>query len=206
MAMKKRNADMPNLNAILRKLFADAYAKADSLISADLLVQKTFGRDMMLAAMRDATRMRLEAFEKAIAEARAESPSSSKEMLTGQEIGSVAKGSIEMTGRHNPILLTKTARIYAERDAVSILALEGEVEPDSRLVGEEPQILALANEFGRDAVRTALIDVHKVRIETCKKVLDLHRLLEDDSLDQVVPTSRMGVLVKTVARISRGRA
>jgi hypothetical protein len=157
----------------------------------------------MLAAMRDATRMRLEAFEKAIADARAESPSSSKEMLTGQEIGSIAKGSIEMTGRHNPILLTKTARIYAERDAVSILALEGEVEPDSRLVGEESQILALANEFGGDAVRTALIDVHKVRIETCKKVLDLHRLLEDDSLDQVVPTSRMGVLVKTVARIFR---
>ena len=77
------------------------------------------------------------------------------------------------------------------------------MEPDSRLVGEEPQILALANEFGRDAVRTALIDVHKVRIEACKKVLDLHRLLEDDSLDQVVPTSRMGVLVKTVARIFR---
>jgi hypothetical protein len=108
-----------------------------------------------------------------------------------------------MIGHLNPILLTKIARIYAERDAVSMLALGGEMEPDSRLVGEEPQILALANEFGRDAVRTALIDVHKVRIETCKKVLDLHRLLEDDSLDQAVPSSRMGVLVKTVARIFR---
>src|SRR5215469_14786024 len=122
--MKQRNADMPNLDAILRKLIADTYAKADSLICADLLIQETFGRDMVLVAFRDVTRMRLEAFEKAIAEARAESPSSSKEMLTGQEIGSVA-GSIEMIGHLNPILLTKIARIYAERDAVSMLALGG---------------------------------------------------------------------------------
>jgi len=196
MAMKKRNADIPSHDAILRKLFADAYAKADSLICADPLIQETFGRNMMLTAFRDATRMRLEAFEKAIAEARAESPSFSKEMLVGQEIGSIAKTSIEMTGRHDPTLLTKISRIYAERDAASMLALEGEVEPDCRLVGEEPQIRALAHEFGSVAVIAALADVHGVRLETSKKVLKLRHLIED-------PPSAKVLLIRKIGQIFR---
>jgi len=102
-----------------------------------------------------------------------------------------------MSGRYDPVLLTKIARIYAERDAVSMLALEGEVDRDSRLVGEERQILALANEFGRDAVLAALMDVQQVRIETCKRVFGLRHVIEDS------PSGQAAVLLKKIAQIFR---
>jgi hypothetical protein len=52
-------------------------------------------------------------------------------------------------------------------------ALNGEMEQDFKLVGEKLQILALVNEFGRDAVLAALCDVQQVRIEVCKKAFGL---------------------------------
>jgi hypothetical protein len=53
----------------LRRKIAEIYAEADAKIMKEL------GCDAVMCALRDVNRMRLEAFEKVIAEVRAEPPS-----------------------------------------------------------------------------------------------------------------------------------
>jgi hypothetical protein len=54
---------------------------------------------------------------------------------------------------YGPVLLKEIARIYIEAQAK-----------------EKPQILALASEFGCDAVLAALYDVQRMRLEAFEKV------------------------------------
>ena len=80
---------------------------------------------------------------------------------------------------YDPILLKKIAQIYIETDDVFwdgfLLALERAADRslrEWRPIEEEPQFVALMNEFGRDAVLAALRDVRQIRLESWRRCSD----------------------------------
>ena len=83
---------------------------------------------------------------------------------------------------YDPVLLKKIAEIYTETDHAFWDAFMRSVDNAAKLalkewraVEEEPKFVALANEFGRDAVLAALRELREIRLESWRRTSDRHR-------------------------------
>ena len=76
-----------------------------------------------------------------------------------------------MSGRYDPVLLTRIARIYGLSAVLCpCWCSRVKVDRDFRLAREKSRVLALASEFGRDAVLAAWMDVQRYGSRRARKV------------------------------------